>query len=783
MEHRRIYVCGTVQGVGFRPFVWRLARQHQIEGTVRNHGDQVVIEACAPSPSMGAFIQGLGKHSLPHAVIERIDIEPMADHPARGRGSAREYLGFQILDSTVPEDLQPRIPPDSATCNACLEEMSDPGNRRYGYPFIQCNDCGPRFTIIESLPFDRSRTTMREFPLCSRCEEEYRDPNNRRFHCQTIACPDCGPRLSWLGDSTDARSDPIMIATHAVQVGQIIAIKGIGGFHLACDARNDAAIARLRRWKGRGEKPFALMARDHELAHSIAHGPSQAWHGLNDWICPIVLMRRNRDAHISPLVAPGLSTIGIMLPYSPLHHLLMHQAQGPWVMTSGNRSDEPLAIDNDDAVDRLSGIADGFLLHNRKIIEMCDDSVVRFRETSHGTLRSTLRRARGMVPEAIPFADASTDILASGADLKGTFCLVRGNRAYVSQPFGDLSNRQAMDSLQNSAMRWEKKLSVTPTRVASDRHPMYFASQWGRERAHRIGTQPFLIQHHHAHLGALMAEHQRDPKAHLLGFVFDGTGYGHDGTIWGGEAIALRHGRFERFASLQPFQLPGGDAAVRFPHRIALSLLHLAGIPWTNDLPCVIDGEPDANYLFKQLLDRQTHCIETTSMGRLFDGVASLLGVRHSITYEAQAAIELEELANQATCTNVNDADRSWLHQVLPESQRNFPTVLFVRELVNRYRSGTPRSELAHWFHRILAAWMTTVAARYRVKHPSDCIEILEIGLSGGVFQNELLLGLAVESLEDAGFRVLNHQQWPCHDGSIALGQAWIASHLSTYPT
>jgi len=460
----------------------------------------------------------------------------------------------------------------------------------------------------------------------------------------------------------------------------------------------------------------------------------------------------------------------------------MHQAEGPWVMTSGNRSDEPLAIDNHDAMERLSRIADGFLMHDRRIIEMCDDSVIRFCETSRGTRRSTLRRARGMVPESIEFQSDGENTLATGADLKGTFCLVHRNRAYVSQPFGDLANRDSMDSLHETAVRWERNLQTAPARVAMDLHPMYFSSQWGMEKAHKIGTHPIMIQHHHAHLGALMAEHQRNPEKPLLGFVFDGTGYGDDATIWGSEAIALRHGRFERFASMQPFQLPGGDAAVRFPYRIALSLLHLAGIPWKSDLPCVTNGEPNENYLFKQLLDRRTHCIETSSMGRLFDGVASLLGVRHAITYEAQAAIELEELASHSDRNTVSDDDRSWMDQVLLESERNFPTVAFVRELVHRYRNGAARSEIAHWFHRIVAVWISVVAARYRVEHPSDSIEALDIGLSGGVFQNELLLSLAMASLENARFRVLSHRQWPCHDGSIALGQAWIVSHLPNYP-
>ncbi len=738
---------------------------------MRNHGSDVSIEVCGSSQSIDAFLQRLQEPSLPHAVIERVEVGPMTEI-ADGK-----YSDFRILESTVPDDSEPRIPPDSATCNACLAEMKDPGNRRYGYPFIQCNDCGPRFTIIESLPFDRSRTTMREFPICKRCEEEYCDPTNRRFHCQTIACADCGPKLSWLGKDSDERHDPVLIAAQAVLGGKIIAIKGIGGFHLACDAQNDAAIARLRHWKGRSDKPFALMVCDQDMARSIAHGPSQAWDSLRDWIRPIVVIQRKVDAPISTLVAPALSTIGIMLPYSPIHYLLMHEAQGPWVMTSGNRSDEPLAIDNEDAVERLSGIADGFLLHDRRIIEMCDDSVIRYCENSRGVHRSTLRRARGMVPEAVEFQTEGEKTLASGADLKGAFCIVHSNRAYVSQPFGDLANRDSMDSLHEAATRWEKKLNVSPMRVASDLHPIYFASQWGRERAFRIGVEPIGIQHHHAHLAALMAEHQRDPAGQLLGFVFDGTGYGCDGTIWGGEAIAFRHGRFERFANLEPFQLPGGDAAVKFPYRIALSLLDLADIPWMSDLPCVSHGEPTDNYLFKQLLNRRTHCIKTTSMGRLFDGVASLLGVRHAITYEAQAAIELEVLASQENGTNVDRDAARWMIDAMNPSSLEFPTARCIRELVDQRRSGTSAAKLARWFHAVIAQWTLRVAVQCR-----NAQGITAVGLTGGVFQNELLSTLACGTLESHGFQVLRHESWPCHDGSIALGQAWIAYHLPEYP-
>jgi hydrogenase maturation protein HypF len=771
MESRRIHVRGTVQGVGFRPFVWRLAREHRLRGWVQNYGSEVLIVAHGSTQMIDSFVEGLQHHSLPRAVIGSIHCEPIS--PPSLPSNDASTPEFLILDSSSQAATDPNIPPDAATCDACLDEMNDPGNRRYAYPFIQCNDCGPRFTIIDSLPFDRARTTMRYFPLCSQCQAEYRDPYNRRFHCQTIACPTCGPQLTWL-PSGQTGSDAIRAACDAVQAGKIIAVKGVGGFHLACDARNDRAVADLRHRKGRGDKPLAVMVRDLEMAQRFVDGSPQAWSILSDWTRPIVLLPTKLNADVSCHVAPGIASLGLMLPYSPIHHLLLKNASGPWVMTSGNRSDEPIAIDNDEAISRLSGIADGFLMHNRTIAAMCDDSVVRVR----GDVKSTLRRARGMVPAAIAMGKSCEDMLATGADLKGTFCLVRGNRAYVSQPFGDLVDRETMDALHHAESRWEQWLGISPIRFAADMHPLYHASQWARDRAEPRGSRPILIQHHHAHLAALMAEHQIDPEAHVLGFIFDGTGYGTDSTIWGGEAIALRQRRFERIASLEPFPLPGGDAAVRFPNRMALALLHHSGIPWSDDLPSVAACEPPFKYLFKQLLERGTSSVATTSMGRLFDGVASLLGVRQTITYEAQAAIELEVLAAKAEDSCDDSEDMRWLRAALKRAGPAFPTAECLRELVDRMRRGTPPAILARWFHRAVAEWIRVVTSRYREQHGP-----VDVGLSGGVFQNELLSTLATNQLEQAGFRVRTHQSWPCHDGSIALGQAWIACHLPNYET
>jgi hydrogenase maturation protein HypF len=775
MESRRIHVRGTVQGVGFRPFVWRLAREHRLRGWVQNYGSEVLIEAHGSTQMIESFVEGLQHHSLPRAVIGSIHYEPIS-LPSLPRNDA-SVPDFLILDSSSYAAIDPNIPPDVATCDACLDEMNDPGNRRYGYPFIQCNDCGPRFTIIESLPFDRARTTMRGFPLCPICEAEYRDPNNRRFHCQTIACPACGPQLEW--KPTGQRGiDAVDAAIEAVHQGKIIAIQGIGGFHLACDARSDQAVSTLRARKGRGDKPLAIMVRDSNIARTLVHGPPLAWQTLIDPIHPIVVMdKRSGSAH-SSAIAPGLNTLGIMLPYSPIHQLLMRNEEVPWVMTSGNRSDEPIAIDPHDAEIRLSHIADGFLIHNRPIVEACDDSVIRI----CGDSLQTLRRSRGMVPKPVEFTSSSSEmpceeILATGADLKGSFCLVKGNLAYVSPPFGDVAVRETIDALQRTELRWEQWLGARPVRFAADMHPLYHASQWARDRARPRGSGPILIQHHHAHLAALMAEHQIDPDAQLLGFVFDGTGYGIDGTIWGGEAIALQDRRFHRMASLEPFPIFGGDTAIRFPYRVALSLLHHAGIPWSDDLACANACSPDEKCLFKQLLDRRVTSVATTSIGRLFDGVASLLGVRHAITYEAQAAIELEVLASQENGTNVDRDAARWMIDAMNPSSLEFPTARCIRELVDQRRSGTSAAKLARWFHAVIAQWTLRVAVQCR-----NAQGITAVGLTGGVFQNELLSTLACGTLESHGFQVLRHESWPCHDGSIALGQAWIAYHLPEYP-
>lgn len=770
MEHRSIKVRGIVQGVGFRPFVWRLADAWKLVGNVRNCGPDVEIEVHGPSESIAPFLDDLRNPSLPRALVDHITCEPIP---------SPNHLptAFEILDSAPRSISDPNLPPDIATCQACLVEMRNPDDRRYRYPFIQCNDCGPRFTIIESLPFDRVRTTMRNFPLCRSCEAEYRDPSNRRFHCQTIACPDCGPQLEWK-TTGQLGIHAIDAAIEAIHRGKIIAIKGIGGFHLACDARNDQAVSRLRARKGRGDKPFAIMVRDPAIARNWVKGSDSAWQTLTDPVHPIAVMDRTNASPLSPLVAPGLDTLGVLLPYTPIHHLLMRNEQGPWVMTSGNRSDEPLAIENQDAESRLSGIADGFLVHNRPIIEACDDSVVRVRDE----LQQTLRRARGMVPspvifKSLPADPLRKDILATGSDLKGSFCIVQGDRAYVGSPFGDVAMRETLDALQRTQSRWEQWINASPSRIAVDLHPNYHASQWGSDRAMSIGHRPLRIQHHHAHLAALAAEHDWDPESPLLGFIFDGTGYGTDGTIWGGEAIVFQGRRFHRIASLEPVLLPGGDSAIRFPYRMALALLHHAGIEWTGKLPCVAQCESSHLDLLRTQLDRRVHCIGTTSTGRLFDGVASILGVRHAITYEAQAAIELEVLASRGAPIGDRDFGENEGSEPWDAHALNFPTAALIRHLVFHRERGVPVSNLAYRFHQLLARWIVHVASRYRETHG-----VKHIGLTGGVFQNELLSRLACSSLELSDFQVLTHQAWPCHDGSIALGQAWIACYLPDYP-
>lgn len=751
---QRLAVRGIVQGVGFRPFVYALARRHGLAGRVCNVDGGVSIEVSGPLRTLEVFRVGLEHEAPPLARIESIATEvlPTASWPADG---------FEIVAS------DPRsagavslVSPDISLCDACRGELHDPSDRRHLYPFINCTDCGPRFTIVTGTPYDRPLTTMAGFAMCSACRAEYEDPTSRRFHAQPIACPDCGPRLTWW--SADARTvtgtAALDAARTALSSGRIVAVKGLGGFHLACDAANDASVRVLRSRKGRPHKPLAVMVKDLETARRLTVLGSREAEALGARERPIVLVEARPDTELSPLLAPGQQTLGLMLPYTPLHELLL--GDRPLVMTSGNLSDEPIVKDDDEARDRLSGIADGFLGHDRPIHTVCDDSVVR---VAHGRT-VFIRRSRGFAPAPVDLPRSVPPTLAVGGELKSVFCLARTRRAFLSQHIGDMADLETLEAFERAYDLLRGVFRIEPERLVCDLHPGYLSSRWAREHGAAAGLPVVEMQHHHAHVAALLAEHGLDGSRPMLGFAFDGTGYGADGSVWGGEALLADYRGFERVAHLRVVPLPGGDRAVRQPARLALAHLHAAGLPWDAALPCVRFFSESTLGVLRTQLDRGLATVPSSSMGRLFDAVASLLGVRQEISYEGQAAIELEALAASAC------APRVYRFELAPGP----PVVLdpgpVLAALVDDLRRGVARADIGEGFHRAVGQAVVDVVARL-----GDAVRGLPVGLTGGVFQNLRLQGYAVELLQRAGQAPLWHRVVPANDGGLALGQAMIA--------
>ena len=641
-ERRRIRVTGVVQGVGFRPFVYGLAVRHGLSGFVLNDGEGVLLEAEGPPELLEAFVRGLAEEAPPLARVESVAAETV---PSTGDG------GFTI-ETSAPTGRTALIPADVATCDDCLRELFDPADRRYRYPFVNCTQCGPRFTIVRAVPYDRPNTTMAGFPLCADCRREYEDPLDRRFHAEPIACPVCGPRLSM----------PLEEAVALLRSGGVLAVKGLGGYHLACDATAEEAVAHLRARKRREEKPFALMTPEPGLVADLQPADVELLHARER---PIVLVRAREGGPISPSVAPGTPWLGVMLPYTPLHHLLCADVGVPLVMTSGNLSDEPIAIDDDEARSRLGGIADAFLAHDRPIHRRCEDSVVR--------PSFPLRRSRGYAPEALPLPVAAVrPLVAAGAELKSTFCVARGAEAFLSPHLGDLEGELAYRAFLDDLALYLEMLDVRPELIVHDLHPEYLATKWALEQdAELVG-----VQHHHAHAAACLAEHGETGPA--LALVFDGTGYGTDGTLWGGELLRCDLAEFERVAHLEPVPLPGGEAAVREPWRTAAIHLERAGLPVADE---------------RWPLVRNTLAVNaplSSGMGRLFDAAASVLGVRDEISYEGQAAIELEQLAGETSA-----APYEWAFGDGPAL-----VALVQADLAE----GRPRDEIAAAFHETVAA-------------------------------------------------------------------------------
>lgn len=743
---QRVTVTGVVQGVGFRPFVHRLATELGLSGFVGNDSGAVFLEVQGDPGRVQDFVCRLRTEAPP---LARVNSVAVTDVPAVDR------CDFRIVESQKVAGAATPIPPDVAVCDDCIAELFDPHNRRYRHPFITCTNCGPRFTIITALPYDRPTTTMSAFAMCERCAAEYHDPVDRRFHAQPIACPDCGPSL-WLRSTSGrvVRSEVALAAAQrALATGDIVAVKGIGGYHLACVADDDTVVRGLRSRKARGAKPFAMLVRNLAVARRFAFIDDREAAVLSSPARPIVLLRRRPDARIADSVAPEGPLIGLMLPYSPLHHLLL---TGPdaLVCTSANRSDEPICFTEDDAAHRLPDLSDAVLDHDRPIHVPCDDSVVRVIDGHE----LPIRRSRGFAPLPVDLGIDGPAVLAVGGELKNTFCLTDGSHAYLSGHIGDLASYETLRAFER-AVGQLSEIRGRPARLAADLHPGYHTRGWAERHAQ---DRPLdLAQHHHAHVVSLLAEHRRLGQP-IVGVSFDGTGYGCDETIWGGEILRLGRDshRFVRVGHLLPAPLPGGDAAVRNPWRMALSQLRLAGIPWATDLPPVEAATPAELRLTRSLLDSGTACVPCSSMGRLFDAIASLLGVRHRIDYEGQAAIELEAMAETASTTEPL--------QLLVRPDGVIDPTPMVLAIVAALRSGTPPAVLAAGFHRAVANAVADVVTR--VAGP-----VRLAGLTGGVFQNVLLLRECRTRLQMRGFEVLTHHIVPPNDGGLALGQAAIS--------
>ncbi len=738
---RRLRVSGIVQGVGFRPFVYGLATSARLGGFVGNDTDGVFIEVEGDAAALDRFASDIDALAPPAARVQRVESE---DVPATGDTS------FSIVASHHATTGTALVSPDLRTCDDCLAEMHDPGDRRNAYPFINCTNCGPRFTITERTPYDRPDTTMRPFPMCELCLAEYEDPADRRFHAQPNACPVCGPVVQ----SVPSSVDPIGDSRRRVAAGEIVAVKGLGGFHLACDATSDHAVALLRERKGRVGKPFAVMVADLATAASIAMIDEAESRLLASRERPIVLVAKRSDSGLSNAVAPGNGHIGVMLPYTPLHDLLL--APGDvWVMTSGNLAEEPIVTGNDEALDRLSGLADAYLLHNRDIYVPCDDSVVRILDGAE----YPIRRSRGYAPFPVPLPFDVAPILATGGELKATFCLAAGRDGFMSQHIGDMENLETLDAFSRSVDHFTELFRIEPEAIAADLHPGYLSTKW----ADRHPLPVVKVQHHHAHIASVMAEHGINEQ--VIGFSFDGTGYGTDGAVWGGEILVADYEQFDRVGHLAPVPLAGGNAAVRQPARMALAHLQAAGIAWSDDLAPVRHYTESERRTIATQIEREIHTVPTTSMGRLFDAAAALAGARQTVSYEAQAAIEFEALVDHAEGSSYDFALTDTGDRIVLDPGP------VLTAIVDDLREAVATGVIAARFHTAVATMIVEAAERIRSR-----TGIATVGLSGGVFQNVTLTHAAAIALSEKGFSVLTHRLVPPNDGGLALGQAVIAA-------
>ena len=758
-----ILVRGTVQGVGFRPFVYNLAYRFSVTGTVINTGDGVIVQAIAENEKLKAFIKAISEEAPPLSRLTSVDCRPFTFDVLPE--------GFAILASSATDAATTSIPPDIALCDDCYSELTDPADPRFCYPFINCTNCGPRFTIVETIPYDRPKTSMKVFPMCPACEKEYHNPADRRFHAQPNGCPECGPNISW-HDQNGAdlgTGDVIAAAAESLADKKIVAIRGLGGFHLAVNGCSKSSVALLRKRKNRPDKPLAIMVANPTTLQQFCYFSDKEKKLLLSPEHPIVLLKRKADSKLAPNLAPGIEDIGVMLPYTPLHHLLFREKKCPaaLVMTSGNAGGTPICTGNKDALNRLHSIADLFLLHNREIVTRVDDSVVKIINQKP----LIFRRARGFAPSPIAIPWQLPKILGCGAGLKSTFCLGRGKSSFLSQHIGDLSNLESYDFYTESIDHLKRVFQIEPEAVACDLHPDYLSSHY----AEKLELPIYPIQHHHAHAVAVMAEHGLEEP--VLAVVMDGTGYGPDGTVWGGEILKADLTSYSRLGHLSHLHLPGGDTATTEPWRMALSALYSAfgeeGLQMAQ-LPISLQHlDRTSVEVITTMLKNNFNAPLTSSCGRLFDAIAALLGIRQRISYEGQAAIELESLANKAVT-------RSWLGEILTDQYRNTPHPLienegkweirtqeFIKSILADLNEGGNPSAVALKFHTLLIGTITEL-----IRNISRQTGIDRVVLCGGCMQNKLLLEGLFNTLTSENLQAYTGEMLPINDGAISFGQA-----------
>lgn len=752
----RARVRGVVQGVGFRPFVYRLATEEMLAGLIGNDTEGVTIEVEGASTGVARFLVRLGQELPPMARIDEVAVDEM---------EATGESGFRIVASEVHGAVSTGIPADTATCEDCLRELFDPKDRRYGYPFLNCTNCGPRFTITRHIPYDRPQTSMAAFTMCAACQAEYDDPSNRRFHAQPNACALCGPKV-WLARADGQEipcADPMVDAVEWLAEGRVLAIKGIGGFHLSVDASNEAAVQTLRQRKRRFGKPLAVMVRDLERARELCALTAEEEALLASAARPIVLARAREGNGVAPSVAPGLPWLGLFLAYAPLHHLLLRDDRlRALVMTSANLSEEPIAIDNEEARTRLGEIADAFVLHDRAILQRCDDSVMAVVDGAP----QVIRRARGYVPLGIELPMEAAPLLAVGGHLKNVFTLTRGHFAYQSQHLGDLENLTGLEFFRESLAHWMRTFEIEPKTVAHDLHPGYLSTAWAKEWAEERKLRLIGVQHHHAHIAGCMAEHARTGP--VIGLALDGTGYGTDGRIWGGEVLLCGYEGFERLAHFEYVPMPGGDAAIKQPWRMAFAHLWAAGFS-VSEAAALAGASVQEARVVERMIERKVNAPLTSSLGRLFDAVAAVVLGRKEVDYEAQAAIELEGVAVDEPDDVESDRFAPELH--IADGVGVLQTVALWRSVVEDLRRGESKAKVAAQFHAGIAKGLIAGA-----KHAHKRTGISEVALSGGCLHNRRLAWLLRVGLEREGFSVYTHRKVSPGDGGLSYGQAVVAA-------